>query len=512
MEEDSVELALMCTVLSRKENYPEWSRKIKHTLIFNELWKGVCVGDRDKELEEPTLDKKFSIWENKNRKAYALIAASVNEEVSRHISPFSNAFEALQKLKELYDSHYALEVVQLMIKLFNLELKNYDHLALALEVKSIMHGIKVTNVELDIPLIAFLKALYPTYPNYLESLQANENLKGITFDSLVKKIVEREKDFEKKTTPQYFEEVVCLAHREKNLAQDSSIGRDCKRDGSHDASTCKLPWDRIEQERNQPKGKINVKEKGKAPESTHYVVAHSNIGVNEDLFNASLASWKNDWLLDLGATCHMNFKRGFFEEFTDNVDGAVYFADKSKCKPSGLNTIRLKLPGLPDFLLHHVLYLPQLRRNVLSLVHIHQQGHSIHKFDGNVEVRKASDHSLVMIWIEEERLLKLQGTSAHARNFSYNSHYDEGTFLPSLLWHARFGHLNYDSLRLLKKNGVSSLPTIPGKLKQCDACILGKHSKQSFHDSHSSAHIKLELIHSNLCGLLGSYTNRSENF
>jgi len=113
----------------------------------------------------------------------------------------------------------------------------------------------------------------------------------------------------------------------------------------------------------------------------------------------------------------------------------------------------------------------------MSLVHIRQQGHSIYIFDGKVEVRKASDHSLVITRIEEERLLKLQGTSTRAQNFPYSSHYDEGTLPSSLLWHARFGHLNYDSVRLLKKNGVTSLPTIPRKLKQCDACILGKYNK-----------------------------------
>ena len=121
-------------------------------------------------------------------------------------------------------------------------------------------------------------------------------------------------------------------------------------------------------------------------------------------------------------------------------------------------------------------------------------------FDGKLEVRKASHHSLVMRGLEEERLLKLQGTSAWAQNFSYNSHYDESTFPSSILWHATFGHLNYDNLRLLKKNCVAGLPTVLRKLKQCDACILGKHSKQSFHDSHSRAHRKLELIHSDLCG------------
>jgi len=150
-------------------------------------------------------------------------------------------------------------------------------------------------------------------------------------------------------------------------------------------------------------------------------------------------------LLDLGATYHMTHRKYFFEDFTDNVDGAVYFADQSKIKPSGLGTIRIKLPGLLDFLLHHVLYLPQLKRNLLSLVHILQQGHSIHMFDGKLEVRKASEHSLVMRGIEEERLIKLQGTFAHAQHFSYNSHHEEGTLPSSLLWHARFGHLNCDS-------------------------------------------------------------------
>ncbi len=93
--------------------------------------------------------------------------------------------------------------------------------------------------------------------------------------------------------------------------------------------------------------------------------------------------------------------------------------------------------------------------------------------------------------IKEERLLKRQGTSARAQHFSYNSHHEEGTLPSSLLWHARFGHLNYDSVRLMNKNGVFGLPKIPRKLKQYDACILGKHSKQCFHDSHSRAHRKL---------------------
>ena len=75
---------------------------------------------------------------------------------------------------------------------------------------------------------------------------------------------------------------------------------------------------RIKQEINAGKSKKTEKWKGKSPESAHYVVAHCNIGVIEDLFNASLSSWKDAWLLDSGATCHMTFERDLFEEFTEN--------------------------------------------------------------------------------------------------------------------------------------------------------------------------------------------------
>ena len=51
----------------------------------------------------------------------------------------------------------------------------------------------------------------------------------------MKKNCEREKAFGKKTTPESSEESVCLAHKENNLAQDSSRGRGGRR-GEEDIS------------------------------------------------------------------------------------------------------------------------------------------------------------------------------------------------------------------------------------------------------------------------------------
>ena len=102
-------------------------------------------------------------------------------------------------------------------------------------------------------------------------------------------------------------------------------------------------------------------------------------------------------MLDTSATFHMKFWT---------------LLGGSSLKPMGIGTIRIKSPGFPDFILHDVVYLPELQRNLMSLVHIRQQGHSIHMFDGKVEIRRSSDNMVVMTGLEDEKLLTLKGTSA----------------------------------------------------------------------------------------------------
>lgn len=48
-----------------------------------------------------------------------------------------------------------------------------------------------------------------------------------------------------------------------------------------------------------------------------------------------------------------------------------------------------------------------------------------------------------MTRVEDEWLLKMQGTSILAYNYTYLSHHYEGTLPYSILCHARFGNINY---------------------------------------------------------------------
>jgi hypothetical protein len=62
------------------------------------------------------------------------------------------------------------------------------------------------------------------------------------------------------------------------------------------------------QNNKEDKGKTSEPIKGNPPESSHYLVSDCNIGVIEDLFNASYTPWKYAWLLDTDTNSHMTFE------------------------------------------------------------------------------------------------------------------------------------------------------------------------------------------------------------
>ena len=70
-------------VLIDKDNYLEWSRNIKHTLIFNDLLDDICEGQVingaiDATIttpKQPRADKELPIWKGRDKDIYALIVS-----------------------------------------------------------------------------------------------------------------------------------------------------------------------------------------------------------------------------------------------------------------------------------------------------------------------------------------------------------------------------------------------------------------------------------------------------
>ena len=75
---------------------------------------------------------------------------------------------------------------------------------------------------------------------------------------------------------------------------------------------------------------------------------------------------------------------------------------------------------------------------------------------------------------------------------------------PNELWHRRLAHVHYRALPLVSK-AVEVLPEIQAKHDGvCKGCAKGKNTEKTFPSSESKEKGILEIIHSNVCGLMSS--------
>ena len=125
-------------------------------------------------------------------------------------------------------------------------------------------------------------------------------------------------------------------------------------------------------------------------------------------------------------------------------------------------------------MISNVWYVPTFKKNLLSLVTIRQAGHTVIMEDGSIKINSVKQNmQIVMTGYEDGKLLRMKGiviprhsdfAGAASTNIS-----------PIGLWHVRYGHLNFDSLSQLQKEGmVKGLPTFKRENAKGESCIFGK--------------------------------------
>ncbi|GJV63637.1 ribonuclease H-like domain, reverse transcriptase, RNA-dependent DNA polymerase [Tanacetum coccineum] len=155
------------------------------------------------------------------------------------------------------------------------------------------------------------------------------------------------------------------------------------------------------------------------------------------------------WYLDNGASNHMTGVREHFKELDEKVSGKVRFGDGSKIEIKGKGSILIECDD------------------------------------------------------EKQRII------SH-RNRPYKANLRIGTpvcLLENLkedtwLWHARLGHLNFESLRsMAQRDLVQGIPTIKHTTQVCDVCLIGKHSRAPFpKKAKARSTSPLDLVYRDLCG------------
>ena len=134
------------------------------------------------------------------------------------------------------------------------------------------------------------------------------------------------------------------------------------------------------------------------------------------------------------------------------------------------------------FTLSDVLYVPGIKKNLLSVFALAKIGLVVKFVDDKCTVHDLSDgDSIIASGSLCRGLYKLNTYGSSVKDVAC-AVVDSQAVVDAKLWHLRFGHLNFASLLHLQKYEiVSSLPKLETPSKHvCEGCILGKMQCSSF--------------------------------
>jgi hypothetical protein len=115
-------------------------------------------------------------------------------------------------------------------------------------------------------------------------------------------------------------------------------------------------------------------------------------------------------------------------------------------------------------------YLTRLNTQIISLGQFDENGCQVLIEDGTLRVRDRERPLLVKVKREANQMYKLTAQVALPVCLAIHTGADS-----TCTWHARFGHLNFDSLRQLARGDmVCGLPLVEHVNQLCDACRAGK--------------------------------------
>nr|CAH66624.1 OSIGBa0115A19.5 [Oryza sativa] len=203
-----------------------------------------------------------------------------------------------------------------------------------------------------------------------------------------------------------------------------------------------------------------------------------------------------DWFLDTGATNHMTGVRSAFAELDTGVVGTVKFGDGSVIEIQGRGTVVFRCKNGDHRSLDTVYYIPKLRKNIISVGRLDARGYDAHIWGGVCTLRDPDGLLLAKVKRDINYLYILK---LHIANPVCMAASGGDT---ARRWHARFGHLNFQSLRRLAQgNMVRGLPIIDHTDQLCDGCLAGKQRRLPFpEEAKFRAQEALELVHGDLCG------------
>ncbi|GJZ55954.1 retrovirus-related pol polyprotein from transposon TNT 1-94 [Tanacetum coccineum] len=139
-------------------------------------------------------------------------------------------------------------------------------------------------------------------------------------------------------------------------------------------------------------------------------------------------------------------------------------------------------------------YIPELKRNLISLGTLEKEGFTVKLQSGKVKVINGS--RVVLSGIRRDNCV--YSLDGHAMAGELNASVEEKDSLAQV-WHKRLGHISEAGLQVLEKQGLFGKKSL-GKLDFCENCVLGKSHRVSFGVGRHTTQGVIDYVHSDLWG------------
>ena len=469
-------------------NYGTWKVQCRMALLKDGLW-GIANGTED--APDGTDADKLAKFISRRDKALAIIVLAVDTKLLYLLGNPEDPAVIWKKLSDQFQKKTWANKLELRRKLFSLRLEDggsvQDHVKAMTEVLDELSVVDEPVKEED-RVVYLLASLPESYNVLVTALEANAEVPKM--EVVTERLLHEERKLKIRSTPSVGDE-------EAMAAKYQGYGRPrchyCKKVG-HFKRNCD-EFAKFIQERKAKQGAYKAAAHDDS-ESIGLVVRHA--------LTVSTIGSQDKWIVDSGATCHMCNNRNLFTEF-QALDHSleVTLGDGHALKASGRGTVALKMK-LPSgraryCTLHNVLLVPNLAYNLLSVSRATEAG----KLTEFTEVT-------CKMFDARKRLIAIGSKVGSLYYLNHESQSQQANRAEvqrkKNVWHRRFGHLGTRSLQQLARDkmvdGLDFDPSVEADF--CESCVEGKHHRSPFPTSVNNTKRPLELIHSDVCGKIGT--------
>ncbi|KAL5865755.1 hypothetical protein ACOSQ3_003269 [Xanthoceras sorbifolium] len=430
-------------------------------------------------------------WKNINRLACGTIRSCLSREQKYAFMKETSASKLWKALENKFMKKSGQNRLYLKKKLFRFDYLPgttiNDHITAFNQLVADLLNLDETFKDEDLALM-LLASLPDEYDHLITSLLIGKD--KVSFDEVCTALYSHE--IRKKDKKESRNEAAeALAVRGRSQKQQKGRRGRSRSKGKLGKDECAFCHEKGHWKKDCPK----LQKKGKVV-SSDACVAESSDDSDFALVGSSTASHPDDWILDSACTFHMTPNRGWFSTLEELNGGDVFMGNDSLCKILGIGTIRLRNQDGSTRVLTDVRYVPDMKKNLISLGVLESKGFIVTMQNGILKV--TSGALVAMKGVRKNSLYYYLGSTVIGTAAAAVSEEEKDSEITKL-WHMRLGHAGEKALQILVKQGLLK-GARTGKLDFCEHCVLGKQKRVSFGTALHNTKGILDYVHTDVWG------------